>query len=86
MQSKAVVVQPSLKVLSFSTHPFLLECLLRPLLRGATSTELPVFWEPRKEGESHNPFWRNFLYFRIAFRLRLQRGRRLSTQPAVEIH
>jgi glycosyltransferase involved in cell wall biosynthesis len=51
-------------------HPFLLECLLRPLLRGATATEIPVFWEPRKEGESHNPFWRNFLYFRIAWKLR----------------
>lgn len=51
-------------------HPFLLECLLRPLMRGATSTEIPVFWEPRREGESHNPFWRNFLYFRIAFQLK----------------
>jgi dolichol-phosphate mannosyltransferase len=53
-------------------HPFLLECLLRPLLRGVTTTELPVRWEPRPEGESHNPFWRNFLYFRIALRLRFQ--------------
>ncbi len=51
-------------------HPFLLECLLRPLRMGATSTEIPVHWKPRIEGESHNPFWRNFLYFRIAFRLR----------------
>jgi glycosyltransferase involved in cell wall biosynthesis len=55
-------------------HPFLLECLLRPLRRGATATELPVFWEARREGESHNPFWRNFLYFRIALRLRLSVG------------
>lgn len=54
-------------------HPFLLECLLRPLLRGASATEIPVFWRGRKEGESHNPFWRNFLYFRIAFKLRFQR-------------
>jgi len=67
-------------------HPFLLECLLRPLLRGATSTELPVFWEPRKEGESHNPFWRNFLYFRIAFQLRLQKGRKVSAQPMAAVH
>ncbi len=51
-------------------HPFLLECLLRPLQRGASSTEIPVFWKARVEGESHNPFWRNFLYFRIAFALR----------------
>jgi glycosyltransferase involved in cell wall biosynthesis len=54
-------------------HPFLLECLLRPLLQGASATEIPVFWRGRQEGESHNPFWRNFLYFRIAFKLRFQR-------------
>ena len=62
-------------------HPFLLECLLRPLLEGATATELPVFWEPRREGESHNPFWRNFLYFRIAFQLRFRRARKPSAGP-----
>jgi glycosyltransferase involved in cell wall biosynthesis len=66
-------------------HPFLLECLLRPLLRGATSTELPVFWEPRKEGESHNPFWRNFLYFRIALKLRFGARRRVAAQPVAEV-
>ncbi len=70
-------------------HPFLLECLLRPLLLGATSKEIPVQWEARKEGESHNPFWRNFLYFRIAFVLRLQ-GSRIATahpgaRPAAEV-
>jgi len=62
-------------------HPFLLECLLRPLLNGATATELPVFWEPRREGESHNPFWRNFLYFRIAFQLRFAHSQKQSAQP-----
>ena len=63
-------------------HPFLLECLLRPLLRGATSTEIPVRWKVRKEGRvSRNPFWRNFLYFRIAIKLRFQRARALAAQP-----
>ncbi len=64
-------------------HPFLLECLLRPLLAGATATEIPVFWEPRREGESHNPFWRNFLYFRIALQLRLGGG---GKPPAASRH
>jgi glycosyltransferase involved in cell wall biosynthesis len=61
-------------------HPFLLECLLRPLLRGVTATEIPVRWEPRPEGESHNPFWRNFLYFRIALRLRFRADRLNASQ------
>jgi glycosyltransferase involved in cell wall biosynthesis len=64
-------------------HPFLLECLLRPLRRGATATEIPVFWEARREGESHNPFWRNFLYFRIALRLRL--GANGTTTPGAAL-
>lgn len=66
-------------------HPFLLECLLRPLLRGATSTEIPVFWTPRIEGESHNPFWRNFLYFRIAFALRFGGRRAAAEQSLAEV-
>jgi hypothetical protein len=56
-------------------HPFLLECLLRPLRAGASATEIPVFWKARQEGASHNPFWRNFLYFRIAFKVRFERLR-----------
>lgn len=59
-------------------HPFLLECLLRPLRLNASSTEIPVFWKPRIEGVSHNPFWRNFLYFRIAFKLRFNQPRRAA--------
>ncbi|HEY3743559.1 MAG TPA: glycosyltransferase family 2 protein [Bryobacteraceae bacterium] len=65
-------------------HPFLLECLLRPLLNGATSIEIPVKWEARKEGESHNPFWRNFVYFRIALKLRFQGRNRIAARPAAE--
>jgi glycosyltransferase involved in cell wall biosynthesis len=67
-------------------HPFLLECLLRPLRRGATATEIPVFWEPRREGESHNPFWRNFLYFRIALRLRFAGGEDLSPRTQLGVN
>jgi glycosyltransferase involved in cell wall biosynthesis len=54
-------------------HPFLLECVLRPLRLGATATEVPVHWVARQEGESHNPFWRNFLYLRTALRVRFGR-------------
>lgn len=66
-------------------HPFLLECLLRPLLHGATATEIPVRWEARKEGESHNPFWRNFLYFRIAFKLWLHGRNKLPFKSPAEV-
>jgi len=66
-------------------HPFLLECLLRPLRRGASATEIPVLWEPRREGESHNPFWRNFLYLRIALRLRLCANGRNSPGATVGV-
>jgi glycosyltransferase involved in cell wall biosynthesis len=66
-------------------HPFLLECLLRPLLRGASSKEIAVKWEARKEGESHNAFWRNFLYFRIALKLRSQERLRTPVRPVAEV-
>ena len=67
-------------------HPFLLECLLRPLLRGARSKEITVKWEARKEGESHNSFWRNFLYFRIALKLRWQARNRIAPAPVAQVH
>ena len=67
-------------------HPFLLECLLRPLRRGATSTEIPVSWEARREGESHNPFWRNFVYFRIALKLLLGPKSKSQGRAAAEVN
>ena len=67
-------------------HPFLLECLLRPLLRGANSKEIAVKWEARTEGESHNTFLRNFLYFRIALKLRFQGRNRIAARPGAEVH
>jgi glycosyltransferase involved in cell wall biosynthesis len=67
-------------------HPFLIECLLRPLRQGANSKEISVKWEARKEGESHNPFWRNFLYFRIALKLRWQAKNRLPAAPVAQVH
>jgi glycosyltransferase involved in cell wall biosynthesis len=51
-------------------HPFLLETVLKPLRLGARVVEVPTTWRPRPEGVSHNGFFRNFVYFRIAFRVR----------------
>jgi hypothetical protein len=60
-------------------HPFLLETMLKPLRLGARVKEMPTTWKARVEGESHNPFWRNFLYFRIAFKTRFRDRNELLT-------
>jgi glycosyltransferase involved in cell wall biosynthesis len=62
-------------------HPFLLECLLKPLRRGARVTEVPCPWQPRKEGESANTFLRTFQYVRTAVKTRFVPVRRF-TRPA----
>jgi hypothetical protein len=51
-------------------HPFLLETILKPLRLGAKVVEIPTTWKARLEGESHNPFSQNFLYFRTALKIR----------------
>ena len=51
-------------------HPFNLECIVKPLRLGTAVTEIPSIWNPRIEGESQNPFFRNFEYFRIGFKAR----------------
>jgi glycosyltransferase involved in cell wall biosynthesis len=58
-------------------HPFLLETMLKPLRLGARVVEIPSVWRARTEGESHNPFWGNFVYFRVAFKTRFSSKRRL---------
>lgn len=57
-------------------HPFLLETVLKPLRLGARVVEIPSTWIARTEGESHNPFLRNFIYFRIAIQTRLRSRQR----------
>jgi len=49
-------------------HPFFLETILKPLRLGVPTIEISTSWAPRQEGESQNPFWRNFLYFKTVFR------------------
>lgn len=58
-------------------HPFLLETILKPMRLGATIAEVPTVWRAREEGASHNTFWQNFVYFRIALKTRLSSRSRL---------
>lgn len=51
-------------------HPFLLECLLKPLRRGARVTELPCTWRARGEGQSANTLVQTFRYLRTAIKTR----------------
>ena len=51
-------------------HPFLFETLVKPLRLGVPVTEVPSAWRARTEGESQNPFFRNFVYFRTGLRAR----------------
>jgi glycosyltransferase involved in cell wall biosynthesis len=67
-------------------HPFLLECLLRPLLMDASATEIPSRWVARTEGESRSPFWRTFLYFRIALKLWFRGRGKSPVKSAAEVN
>jgi glycosyltransferase involved in cell wall biosynthesis len=49
-------------------HPFLFETIVKPLRLGTKVIEIPTKWEARKEGESQNPFFRNFEYFRTGIK------------------
>jgi glycosyltransferase involved in cell wall biosynthesis len=51
-------------------HPFLLETMIKPLRLGVPVVEIPTTWHARIEGESQNPFFRNFAYFGIGLRTR----------------
>ena len=63
-------------------HPLLLETVLKPLRLGARITEVPTVWRARSEGASHNSFWRTFVYFRIAVRVRLCAKRNLLKESS----
>ncbi len=51
-------------------HPFNLESVVKPLRLGVKVIEIPSVWYPRVEGESQNPFFRNFAYFRTGVKTR----------------
>ena len=54
-------------------HPFNLESIVKPLRLGVPIVEIPSVWHARVEGKSHNPFFRNFEYFRVALKSRFMR-------------
>lgn len=54
-------------------HPFVLETIVKPLRLGVPVVEVPTSWTARVEGESVNPFLRNFEYFRPGLRVRFMR-------------
>jgi glycosyltransferase involved in cell wall biosynthesis len=51
-------------------HPFNLETAVKPLRLGVPVTEISTSWHARIEGESQNPFFRNFEYFKTGLRTR----------------
>lgn len=51
-------------------HPFLLECLVKPMRLGIKVVETTSIWNARIEGESQNTFFRNFVYFRTGLKSR----------------
>jgi glycosyltransferase involved in cell wall biosynthesis len=63
-------------------HPFLLETIIKPLRLGASVCEIPTTWKARIEGESHNSFWRNFVYFRPGLKVRFARKALLLRNPS----
>ena len=66
-------------------HPFLLETLVKPLRLGVPIIEIPTLWKARTEGESQNPFLRNFVYFRIGLKTRFaSRQSILKAAPAAD--
>jgi hypothetical protein len=63
-------------------HAFNLESVIKPLRLGVPVTEIPSVWHPRVEGESQNPFSRNFEYFRIGLKVRFARRQTLLLPPS----
>ena len=57
-------------------HPFLLECLLKPLRLGYKIVEIPCGWKKRTEGESHGSVWQMFKYVSLAVRVRFMNIKR----------
>lgn len=63
-------------------HPFLLECLVKPLRLGVPVVEVTSIWTARIEGESQNTFFRNFVYFRTGLKTRFAGRQSLLKQGA----
>jgi glycosyltransferase involved in cell wall biosynthesis len=69
-------------------HPFLFETILKPLRLGVPVTEIASSWRCRVEGESQNPFFRNFQYFFVGLKTRFTFPAKLlraEPKPAGEV-
>lgn len=64
-------------------HPFLFETIVKPLRLGVKVAEVPSSWRARTEGESQNPFFRNFAYFRTGLRARFMPLERVTERTSV---
>lgn len=61
-------------------HPFLFECIIKPLKLGYKATEIPSPWKARLEGESQNTFLRNFSYIYTGLKVLLTpKGKLIKT-------
>lgn len=50
-------------------HEFAFESTLKPVLLGAKVGQVPTSWVGRREGVSHQPFWRNLRHIGMGLRL-----------------
>ncbi len=67
-------------------HPFNLECIVKPLRLGVPVSEISTTWYPRIEGESQNPFFRNFAYFRTGLKARFASKNSFLKNPAARLN
>ena len=65
-------------------HPFLFEALVKPLRLGVPVIEIPSIWRARREGQSQNAFFRNFLYFRTGLKTRFSSKRSMFKAKAAK--
>ena len=56
--------------------------MIKPLRLGVPALEIPSVWTARQEGESQNPFFRNFEYFRTGLKVRFAPRRSLLRRDA----
>ena len=50
-------------------HEFAFESTLKPVLLGKRVAQVPTSWVGRREGASHQPFWRNLRHITLGLRL-----------------
>jgi len=65
-----------------SRHAFVLETIVKPLRLGVRAVEVPTSWKARVEGESANPFLRNFEYFRPGLKTRFMDPKKILKSDA----